>query len=191
MCHPISYDEPTNSPDEPSSGAEGVLLRAFTEVRPRLLERLRTELGNDADAQDALQTTFLNCWRARTGLDHVRNVRGWVWRVGVNAGRDLGKSGWRRRTRPLHTAGENALCRPMSPADPLLRQEEEEQLRQAVDRLRPAEREVFLLRHDQSLSYEEIARQRGCPVGTAKPLMRNALRKLRRLLRSQAPDGTD
>jgi RNA polymerase sigma-70 factor (ECF subfamily) len=154
-------------------------------VRPRLLEKLRTLLGNEADAQDAMQTAFLHCWRARASLDQVRNVRGWIWRVGVNAGRDLQKSYWRRRARPLALAGEEALCRQAPPARGLLRDEEQERLRSALDHLRPAERDVFLLRHDGTMTYQEIAERRGCPVGTAKPLMRSALRKLRQMLHDE------
>jgi RNA polymerase sigma-70 factor (ECF subfamily) len=151
-------------------------------MRPRLLVKLRTLLGNEADAQDALQTAFLHCWRARAGLDQVRNVRGWIWRVGVNAGRDLQKCHWRRRVRSLALAGEEPLCRQASPAGALLRQEEQERLRSALEHLRPAEREVFSLRHEGALTFQEIADRRGCPVGTAKPLMRTAVRKLRHLL---------
>jgi len=182
VCHPLADHEGTTSADRSPPDAEEVLLRPFAEVRPRLLEKLRVLLGNEADAQDALQTAFLHCWRARASLDQVRNVRGWIWRVGVNAGRDLQKSYWRRRVRPLALAGEDALCRPACPAQALLREEQQTRLRSALEHLRPAERDVFLLRHDGALTFQEIAKQRGCPVGTAKPLMRNAVRKLRRLL---------
>jgi RNA polymerase sigma-70 factor (ECF subfamily) len=52
-------------------------------------------------------------------------------------------------------------------------------LRAALRDLRPAEREIFLLRQQADLTYEEIAVARGQPVGTVKTLMREALRKLR------------
>jgi RNA polymerase sigma-70 factor (ECF subfamily) len=182
VCHPIVYDETPAASDRPERDLEKKLLRDFTDMRPRLLDKLTALLSSEADAQDALQTAFLNCWRARAHLGRVRNLRGWIWRVGMNAARDLRKAGWRRRVRPLETAGEEALCRQASPSDSLLRQEEQDRLCSALAHLRPAEREVFVLRHDDALTYQEIADRRGCPVGTAKPLMRNALLKLRRIL---------
>jgi RNA polymerase sigma-70 factor, ECF subfamily len=102
--------------------------------------------------------------------------------VSVNAGRDLRKYLRRRKARPLHTVEPSAVCRRTSPADSLLKREQRDRLQEALTKLRPAEREVFLLRQDGELTFEEIARRRGCPVGTAKPLMHTALRKLRQAL---------
>ena len=48
--------------------------------------------------------------------------------------------------------------------------------------LRPEEKEVFLLRQNGDLTFEEIADQRSVPVGTVKTQMRTALQKLRRVL---------
>ena len=49
-------------------------------------------------------------------------------------------------------------------------------------KLREEEKEVFLLRQNGDLTYEQIAEMRRCPVGTVKTQMRSALEKLRRLL---------
>ena len=55
-------------------------------------------------------------------------------------------------------------------------------LRRALFQLRPEEKEVFLLRQNGDLTYEEIAELRRTPVGTIKTQMRSALQKLRRVL---------
>jgi RNA polymerase sigma-70 factor (ECF subfamily) len=173
-------------PIDQAAGTEADLVRAFTEVRGPLFRKLSALLGNVTDAHDAMQTAFLNCWRARQNMQGVRNVRGWVWRVSVNAGRDLRKYLRRRKTRPLHAVEADAVCRRASPADNLVRREQEDRLQAALRDLRPAEREVFQLRQGSGLTFEEIARRRGCPVGTAKPLMHTAVRKLRRVLNDES-----
>jgi RNA polymerase sigma-70 factor (ECF subfamily) len=66
-----------------------------------------------------------------------------------------------------------------SPPELLLEGEALERLRQAVSRLRPEEREVFLLRQNSDLTYD----LRQAPVGTVKTQMRSALHKLRAVLR--------
>ena len=58
-----------------------------------------------------------------------------------------------------------------------------ERLRKALHELRPEEKEVFLLRQNGDLTYEEIAKMRRTPVGTVKTQMRAALQKLRRVLK--------
>ncbi|MEX1224345.1 MAG: sigma factor-like helix-turn-helix DNA-binding protein [Pirellulales bacterium] len=48
--------------------------------------------------------------------------------------------------------------------------------------LRPEEKEVFLMRQNGELTYDEIAAAVGIPTGTAKTRMRLALTKLREAL---------
>ena len=64
----------------------------------------------------------------------------------------------------------------------LERKESIEQLRRAILDLREEEKEVFLLRQNGDLTYEQIAGLRRRPVGTVKTQMRSALIKLRAVL---------
>jgi RNA polymerase sigma-70 factor (ECF subfamily) len=57
-----------------------------------------------------------------------------------------------------------------------------DRLRVALSDLRPEEKEVFLLRQNGELTYEQIAEVRNAPVGTVKTQMRAALQKLRKVL---------
>jgi RNA polymerase sigma-70 factor (ECF subfamily) len=68
------------------------------------------------------------------------------------------------------------------PARSLEEKESLEQLRQALCRLRPEEKDVFLLRQNGELTYEQIAELHNRPVGTVKTQMRSALQKLRAAL---------
>ena len=68
------------------------------------------------------------------------------------------------------------------PGQALEQQESVERLRQAILDLREEETEVFLLRQNGELTYEQIAEIRRCPVGTVKTQMRSALGKLRKVL---------
>src|SRR5262245_22222884 len=161
-------------------------VRAFNEVRAELVSTLFFVLGNHDDAQDAAQDAFLRCWRSRSGLREVRNLRAWIFRVGLNGAKDLQRNAWRRRIPPLAAASEDHADLP-SPADTLEDKEALERLRQALMTLRPEEKAVFLLRQNGDLTYEEIADLRRSPVGTVKTQMRAALQKLRRVL---APAST-
>ena len=170
----------------PVVDSERDLVRAFDEARDELFGKLYRMLGNYQDTQDALQIAFLKCWRARARLPELESLRGWIWRVAINAGRDLRDLVWRRRAKPLELAEATSPSSWTSPADSLVNQERLERLRGALPGLRSEEREVFLLRQNGALTYEEIGRKRNIPVGTAKTLMRKAVTKLRRGL---AEDG--
>ena len=167
-------------------------VRAFNEVRAELVSTLFFILGNQDDAQDAAQDAFLKCWRTRSGLGDVRNLRAWIFRVGMNAAKDLQRNAWRRKSRPLPetmpaTLEGGGRC----PSETLEEKEVLEGLRVALRELRTEEKEVFLLRQNGALTYEEIAELRRAPVGTVKTQMRSALQKLRRVLKSDSSDHAD
>jgi RNA polymerase sigma-70 factor (ECF subfamily) len=164
------------------TGAHNKLVRAFLEVREELVSTLYYLLGNYEDAQDATQEAFLKCWRTRNSADKIRNCRAWVFRVGLNAAKDLQRNAWRRRLRPLNAApppgNDPATC----PPEILVHDEEVYRLRIALLDLRREEKEVFLLRQNGDLTYEQIAKVCRRPVGTIKTQMRAALLKLRKVL---------
>jgi RNA polymerase sigma-70 factor (ECF subfamily) len=166
--------------------AEEGLVEAFEEQRPRLLKALQALLGNRQDAEDAVQNAFVRCWQARPRLAEINNLSGWIWRVGVNAGRDLFDQAWRRRARPLENAGNAAPDAMATPLDLIVDSEDRQRLGAALALLRPSEREVFLYRQQGGLSFRAIARLRGTPIGTVKTLMHRALRKIRRFLAVEA-----
>ena len=173
------------SPTAPrsSAGAEAPmdkLLRVFNELRDELVSTLWFMLGNREDALDAAQEAFLKCWKSPGGLQNVRDLRAWIFRVGFNAAKDLKRSAWRRRARPL-SGDEIMIHSPENlPLDMMEDKETLHRLRLAIMDLRPDEKEVFLLRQNGELTYDEIAEIRGSPVGTVKTQMRAALQKLRR-----------
>jgi RNA polymerase sigma-70 factor (ECF subfamily) len=164
-----------------SVSAEG-FVRAFNECRAELVSTLFFVLGNHDDAQDAAQDAFLKCWRTRSTLAEVNNLRAWIFRVGLNAAKDLQRNAWRRRARPLGDQPPPETRAAPSPAETMEERESRERLKQALLDLRPEEKEIFLLRQNGELTYEEIAELRRCPVGTVKTQMRAALHKLRRVL---------
>jgi len=170
----------TDASVQPTTG--DILLRTFTDLRDELVSTLCFLLGNADDAQDVAQEVFLRCWRTQEGLPEVQNLRAWIFRVGLNAAKDLQRSAWRRRVKPLVGAETMPTHDASPPARTLEEKESLEQLRQALLRLRPEEKEVFLLRQNGELTYEQIAELHNRPVGIVKTQMRSALQKLRAAL---------
>src|SRR3984957_5424154 len=132
-------------------------LRVFNEVRVELVSTLCYMLGNQEDAQDAAQDAFLKCWRTRQSLEDVQNIRAWIFRVGLNTAKDLQRSAWRRRARPLLGDCAQSSLGASSPADALEEKEVLVRLQSALVELRAEEKAVFLLRQNGDLTYEEIA----------------------------------
>ena len=170
----------TSADGQPGAGER--LVRAFNELRDELISTLLFVLGNREDAHDAAQDAFLKCWAARAQLGQVQNLRDWIFRVCFNTAKDMQRSAWNRRVKALR--GEEFMVAPNepTPAHGLEYKEAVERLRKAILGLRDEEKEVFLLRQNGDLTYEQIAELRHVPVGTVKTQMRTALEKLRKLL---------
>ncbi|MBQ7111678.1 MAG: RNA polymerase sigma factor [Thermoguttaceae bacterium] len=159
--------------------AERKLEDVFTRFEPELLGTLQHLLGNADDARDALQEGFVRCWKKRDALDEIANLRAWVFRVAYNVGLDLLKSGWRRRRKAVAVEELEPTARDGEPEERALERERLAALRDAIRRLDGKEKDVFLLRQNGALTYEQIAQATGLPLGTVKTAMRRALAKLR------------
>ena len=168
--------------------SEERLVRAFNEMKDELISTLIFVLGNRDDALDAAQDAFIKCWNAREQLPKVVNLRGWIFRVSFNTAKDMQRSAWHRRARPLNAEQYTMMAKDASPNDSLERKESLTRLKRAIlEELREEEKEIFLLRQNGDLTYEEIAEMRGCPVSTVKTQMRSALEKLRKVLNPSEP----
>jgi RNA polymerase sigma-70 factor (ECF subfamily) len=184
---PTSVFAPPAAETPPELSTGELLLRAFNDLRDELVSTLWYLLGNKDDAQDAAQEAFLRCWRTRENLPEIHNLRAWIFRVGLNVAKDLQRSAWRRRVKPLLGAEAMPILDPSAPTRLLEEQESLAQLRNALMQLRPEEKEVFLLRQNGELTYEQIAELHDRPVGTVKTQMRSALQKLRKVLNPEVP----
>jgi RNA polymerase sigma-70 factor (ECF subfamily) len=167
-------------PHERDAARGGPLLEAaFARYQSELLGTLFYLVGNLEDARDALQDAFVKCWRHQAEVVEVENLKAWIFRVALNTGRDLRETAWRRKRQPL-PEDESMLASRQTTPDSIVEQDERlARLRAAMQQLRPEEQEVFLLRQNGEMTYEQIAEMLEVPTGTVKTRMRLALTRLR------------
>jgi RNA polymerase sigma factor (sigma-70 family) len=179
----MNQSRATWQPDATQQQTATALEEVFAHCQDELLGTLYYLLGNAEDARDALQEAFLRCWRHRQGVPQIDNLRAWIFRVALNVGRDVRSAAWRRRRRPMDEDEQAMLTsRERPPEAEAARREQLTLLRRALHGLRPEEQEVFLLRQNGQMTYDEIAETINIPVGTVKTRMRLALAKLREAL---------
>jgi RNA polymerase sigma factor (sigma-70 family) len=176
---PKAASEP--APRASARGAE-LLEEAFARHQGELLGTLYYLVGNLEDARDALQDAFIKCWRHQAEVGEVQNLKAWIFRVALNAGRDIRETAWRRKRQGL-PEDESMLASLSDGPDTIVEHDERlTRLRQAMKQLRPEEQEVFLLRQNGDLTYDQIAEMLEVPTGTVKTRMRLALARLREVL---------
>lgn len=176
--------KPAGSETAGTSAARGASLleEAFARHQAELLGTLYYLVGNLEDARDALQEAFVKCWRHQADVVQVENLKAWIFRIALNTGRDIRETAWRRKRQGLPEDESTLASRDAGPTDIVEHDERLARLRLALKQLRPEEQEVFLLRQNGELTYEEIAETIGVPTGTVKTRMRLALARLREAL---------
>src|SRR6266852_274922 len=129
--------------DDASSqdASEERLVDAFNELKDELMSTLVYVLGNREDAKDAAQDAFIKCWNAREQLPQVINLRAWIFRVCFNTAKDMQRSAWHRRSRPLNAEQYTMMAKDAAPELGLERKESIERLRLAILELREDEKE--------------------------------------------------
>jgi RNA polymerase sigma-70 factor (ECF subfamily) len=143
-----------------------------------------------ATAEDLAQDVFLKMYRHLAAYDPARKFSSWLFKIAHNATIDH----LRRRSNEavsLDAPGDEEpgawraeIADPAgeSPEAALRRGELGEALERAVAGLRPAVREVVLLRFREDLAYEEIAEVTGLPLGTVKTFIFRGRKEMARVL---------
>src|SRR5580765_1051831 len=166
--------------------ALGLLYRRW--ARPVLAMAIQS-LGRSG-AEDVVQEVFVTVWRNASRFDPARgSFRAWVLQIAHY--RILNELRHRSRQPRLDADADGAALgqipdREPGPAESASREERRSVVRAALAALPAAEREALRLAMLQDLTHEEVARELGLPLGTAKTRIRTGLRRLRTTLLPQA-----
>src|SRR6185312_10289004 len=138
-------------------------------------------------AEDAAQEVMLELWRRREELTIQESLRAYLLRATRNrALNQIRHAKVEQRAEP-HLIGEESIN--ATGASKLVAGELRDALREAVDELPPACRQVFELSRGQGLKYAEIATTLGISVKTVESQMGKALKHLRTRLATWLPEG--
>jgi RNA polymerase sigma-70 factor (ECF subfamily) len=164
--------------------------RVLVERHSRSLFRLAFRMtGNQQDAEDVVQESFLRAYRQLGNFDERASFGTWMYRIASNCSLDLVRARKRRNDRMAPVDDEN-MEDPMAklpsedptPERLALSSEVREKVAEAMEDLSPTERTAFVLRHFEGMRMEEVSRVLECQPGAAKHSVFRAVQKLRRAL---------
>lgn len=183
-AEPISVRSSTDiDPAIPLRARDGDV-EAFAELveffHMRCLRYARYMLGEEEDAEEAVQDTFVRVY------DHLGQFRPdarfepWLFRILANRCRTVRER--RRRRESLVTTGELPVVAAEAPADS---QDLLEEVEAALEELPTEQREAFLLRHVEDLSYEDMAVITGVRLSALRMRVKRACDTLRTRLQEE------
>jgi len=137
-------------------------------------------LGNREDAEDATQETFLRAYRSLARYEERQAFRTWLFQILINRCRTAAVR--RERRHRMFLVDDNAVAsasvRPAAEASDL-----RAELQRVVDALDPDQREAFLLKHVEQLSYDQMAAATGVGVSALKMRVKRACDRMQWMLR--------
>lgn len=166
----------------PSTMAE-----AAVRWQDRIYNTLRKLTGNEQDAADLTQETFVRAMSSAGSFRNESSAYTWLFRIAVNLASTRARQVRRRRTT---VAGQmqrgdepdvmdRQRSRTMGPEEAAQRHESSEQVIAALGRVNEEQRQLLVLRDIEGMEYEKIAEVLGVPLGTLKSRLFRARLALR------------
>jgi RNA polymerase sigma-70 factor (ECF subfamily) len=156
-------------------------VRDLEEHRDRLLRSALVLCGNEPDAEDLVQESFLRALESVQRFRGDSTVHTWLHGILLNLLHRL-----YREQKKLNLDETLAVEDVIAPAAALTvdRLSCAHQVLEAVQRLSPKHREAIVLRYYRNLKLREIALQAGVSVGTVKSRLHYAVHELERFIQT-------
>jgi RNA polymerase sigma-70 factor (ECF subfamily) len=144
------------------------------------VSRFVASLGARHDAEDVVQETFVRAFGSIDGFRGESSLRTWLFTIARRLVLDHRRAD-RRRGEQVEVQDDDVRTE-FDPLDAVVADETERRMRDAVARLTPTQREVFVLRVGEGMSYREIADSVGTTEGAARVHYHNAMRAIKEFL---------
>jgi len=154
----------------------------------RLFQLVYRMTGNEQDAEDVVQETFLRAYKQLTRFESRAGFGTWLHRIAANCSLDLLRKRKRRdeKVETVELESEDPLLTLSSqapaPDDQAFHLEVRQQVEAVMEQLTAMERAAFVLRHFEGKSIEEIGSALGTGPNATKQSIFRAVQKLRRAL---------
>jgi len=155
--------------------AFAILVTRYTAKYGRFAARM---LGNREDGEEALQDAFVRAYRALGKWDRRSAFGSWFHSILLNQCRTKAT----RRATNLRLVADDQAALERAVADGTPDDGSRTEIEVAVGRLDPLQREVFLMKYVEEMSYEEIAQVTGVGVSALKMRVKRTADRLRELL---------
>ena len=144
------------------------------------IARFARSVGARGDVQEIVQDTFVRAFGSLDGFRGDSSLRTWLFTIARRLLLDLRRSE-RRRGEQVEVQDSDVVTEYDS-LDSVVAEETRIRMQAAIDRLSRTQREVFLLRVSEGLSYKEIAEVADTTEGAARVHYHNAMRAIKEFL---------
>ena len=152
----------------------------LVERHAHAVARFVASIGERSDVEEIVQDTFVRAFGSLDGFRGESSLRTWLFTIARRLVLDRRRA-IRRRGEQVEVQ-EGDVATEYDALDGVVADETHERLRRAMGGLTPTQREVFVLRVSEGMSYKEIADTVGTTEGAARVHYHNAMRAIKEFL---------
>jgi RNA polymerase sigma-70 factor (ECF subfamily) len=176
------------------AGKASAFGRLYERYKAMVYELAYRTTRNREDAEDVLQDTFLKAMRSLSTYNHQYKFSTWLLTIAHRLCIDRWRAGRGRDVSLNGEAGRGAVQLPStgeSPEEHLSKQELAALVEKGLREVPEEYRTFLILRHRLDLTYEEISRIMGMPLGTVKTRIHRARERLAHALSAARAECVD
>jgi RNA polymerase sigma factor (sigma-70 family) len=162
-----------------AEGEKAAMHRLYVRTSGELYSLCFSFIQNREASEDVLHEVYLKIWNRAASYDHTKGApMAWLTRIARNSAID-----WIRAQKRRPTSGDDELIfvadESESAEEMLIRVEQADDVRQQVENLASADANLIRSAYLRGMTYSEVARETGLPLGTVKTRIRRGLRTMR------------
>ncbi len=163
------------------SGDEGAFVDLIRVYYPFVYAIVIRVVNNPPDAEEVVQDTFLNAYRGLAQYQEMAKFKNWLGEIARNRARS-----WLRKQRidtvPIDEVSEHSFGTQDLPDEQLIRREQRELIRRAMETLSEKDREIARAYYLEGASYDELTSTHGLSYNAIAFRLSRAKRQLAKRL---------
>lgn len=168
-----------------SEGSETAFREIFDRYTPQLHPFILGIVKKEAIAREIVQEVFLRLWLRRETLTAVEKPSSWLYRIASN----LSMTWYRRQQmerKILETIGQSETASEHLPEEEFTSRELQKLIQDAINRLPPKRRQIFILSRVEGLSRKEIAQQLNMSENTVRNQLAISLKFIQKFIQQNS-----
>jgi RNA polymerase sigma-70 factor (ECF subfamily) len=150
----------------------------FYSYKDKLFGFLLRITGSVEESEDIIQNVFLKIWQERQCADKVKNLNAYIFKIAQNQMIDHVRKYSKEKIQSLNLDIRKEDINP-KPDELLFEKEKQMIMQEAVNRLTPQQKKIFVYHKEQGIALKNIAEEMNLSLSTVQNHMNQAIRNIR------------
>jgi len=161
-----------------NAGDESAFNEIVKKYQKKIYWHARQMLGDHLDADEVTQEVLIVLYKKLKTFNFKSSLFTWIYRIVTTRSLNQIKRNQLKKFLSFENANESELAEKKDIIDDIINKEKLEKLNKILQKIPPKQRQVFVLRNFEQLSYEEISKITGKSIGGLKANYFHALKKI-------------